>query len=55
MFGKEFVIYMSLGASGLTRLASYGQHSSDTTCHTPVREGRIEASICVHKMFKSHI
>jgi hypothetical protein len=26
---------MSLRASGLARLASYSQHSFDTTCHTP--------------------
>jgi hypothetical protein len=28
-------IEMSLRASGLARLASYSQHGSDTTCHTP--------------------
>jgi hypothetical protein len=50
-----FVIYMSLRASGLARLASYGQHGSDTTCHTPFRESRNEASIRVPRMFKSHI
>jgi hypothetical protein len=33
---NSFVICMSLRTSGLARLASYGQHSSDTTCHTPV-------------------
>jgi hypothetical protein len=27
---------MSLRATILARLASYSQHSSDTTCHTPV-------------------
>jgi hypothetical protein len=31
----SFAIYMSLRASGLARLVSYGQHNSDTTCHTP--------------------
>jgi hypothetical protein len=32
---NSFAIYMSLRASGLARLASYGQHDSDTTCHIP--------------------
>jgi hypothetical protein len=49
------VIYMSLRASGLARLTSYGQHGSDTTCHTPFRESRNEASIRVPRMFKSHV
>jgi hypothetical protein len=46
---------MSLRVSGLARLASYGQHSSDTTCHTLVLKSRTEASICVPRMFKSHV
>jgi hypothetical protein len=41
--------------SVLARPASYGQHSSDTTCHTPIQEGGTEASIRVPRMFKSHI
>jgi hypothetical protein len=45
---------MSLRASGLARMTSYGQHSSDTTCHTPVRESGTEASIRVPRMFNSH-
>jgi hypothetical protein len=45
---------MSLRASGLARLASYSQHSSDTTCHTPVVKSRTESSIRVPRMFKSH-
>jgi hypothetical protein len=40
--------------SGLVRLASYNQHRSNTTCHTPVVKSRTEASICVPRMFKSH-
>jgi hypothetical protein len=35
---------MSLIESGLARLTSYGQHGSNTACHTPVREGGTEAS-----------
>jgi hypothetical protein len=50
-----FAIYMSLRVSGLARLTSYGQHSSDTTCHTPFRESGNEASIRVPRMFKSHV
>jgi hypothetical protein len=46
---------MSLSASGLARLAYYGQHSSDTTCHTPVRESGTEAYIHVPGMFNSHV
>jgi hypothetical protein len=32
---NKWNIEMSLRASGLARLASYSQHGSDTTCHTP--------------------
>jgi hypothetical protein len=46
---------MSLRASGLARLASYGQHGSDTTCHTLFWESRNKASIRVPRMFKSHV
>jgi hypothetical protein len=53
--GNSFVIYISLRTPGLARLASYNQHSSDTTCSTPVREDGTEASICVPRMFKSHV
>jgi hypothetical protein len=42
---------MSLRASSLARLASYSQHSSDTTCNTPVLKSRTEASIRVPRMF----
>jgi hypothetical protein len=52
---NSFVIYMSLRASGLARLASYGQHGFDTTCHTLFQESRNEASIRVPRMFKSHL
>jgi hypothetical protein len=45
---------MSLRAIVLARLASYSQHSSDTTCHIPVLRNRTEASIRVPRMFKSH-
>jgi hypothetical protein len=38
---------MSFRASGLARLVSYGQHGSDTTCHTLFRENGNEASIRV--------
>jgi hypothetical protein len=43
---------MSLRASSQARLASYSQHSSNTTCHTPVLKSRTEASIRVPRMFK---
>jgi hypothetical protein len=46
---------MSFEASGLAKPASYGQHDSDTTCHTPFRENKNEASIHVPGMFKSHV
>jgi hypothetical protein len=46
---------MSLRVFGLARLASYGQHGSDTTYHTLVQEGRTEASIHVPGMFKQHV
>jgi hypothetical protein len=46
---------MSFKVSGLTRLAYYGQHSSDTTCHTSFQESGNEASIRVPRMFKSHV
>jgi hypothetical protein len=52
---NSFIIYMSLRAYGLAKLASYGQHCFDTTCHTPFRESGNEASIRVPSMFKSHI
>jgi hypothetical protein len=52
---NSFVIYTSLKASGLARLASYGQHGSDTTCHTPFQENGNEASIRVPRIFKSHV
>jgi hypothetical protein len=52
---NSFVIYMSLRASGLATLASYGQHGSDTTCHSPFRESENKAFIRVPRMFKSHI
>jgi hypothetical protein len=52
---NSFVIHMSLRAYGLARLASCGQHDSDTTCHTPFQEGGNEASIRVPRMFKSHV
>jgi hypothetical protein len=42
---------MSLRATVLARLASYIQHSSDTTSHTPVLRNRTEASIRVPRMF----
>jgi hypothetical protein len=45
---------MSLRATVLARLASYGQQSSDTSCHTPALRNRTEASIRVPRMFKSH-
>jgi hypothetical protein len=38
---------MSLRASSLARFVSYGQHGSDTTCHTLFLRNRIEASIRV--------
>jgi hypothetical protein len=46
---------MSLRASGLARLAPYGQHGSDTTCHTPFWEKGNEDSIRMPRMFKSHV
>jgi hypothetical protein len=46
---------MSLRASGLARLASYSQHGSDTTCHTPFHDSGNEASIRVPRMFNSHV
>jgi hypothetical protein len=46
---------MSLRATVLARLASYSQHSFDTTCHTPFRDSRNEASIRVPRMFHSHV
>jgi hypothetical protein len=46
---------MFLRASGLARLASYSQHGSDTTRHTPFRDSGNEASIHVPRMFNSHI
>jgi hypothetical protein len=45
---------MSLRVTVQARLASYSQHSSDTTCHTLVLGNRTEASIRVLRMFKSH-
>jgi hypothetical protein len=42
-------------ATVLSRLVSYSQHISDTTCHTPFRERGNEASIRVPRMFKSHV
>jgi hypothetical protein len=42
---------MSLRASSLARMASYSQHSSDTTYHTSVIKSRTEASIHVSRMF----
>jgi hypothetical protein len=39
---------MSLRASGLARLASYSQHSSDTTCHTLVLKKVLHSTEVVH-------
>jgi hypothetical protein len=52
---NSFVIYMSLRVSSLTRFVSYGQHSSDTTCNTPILRSRTEDFIRVLRKFKSHI
>jgi hypothetical protein len=46
---------MSLRTSGLARLVSYGQHGSNTTCHTLVQEDGTKTSIRVSRMFKSHV
>jgi hypothetical protein len=46
---------MSLRASGLAGLASYSQHGSDTTCHTPFRDSENKATIRVPRMFNSHV
>jgi hypothetical protein len=52
---NSFVLCMSLRASSLARLAFYGQHGSNTTCHIPFQENRDGAFIHVPRMFKSHI
>jgi hypothetical protein len=52
---NSLVIYISLRVFALARLASNGQHRSDTTCHSPFSENGNEASIRVSRMFKSHV
>jgi hypothetical protein len=50
--GNSFIIYMSLRMSGLARLANI---TLIPLVITQFREDRIEASIRVPRMFKSHV